>query len=299
MDFKSSIGIIDGHYLAHRALYSQSSNLTNSKGVPTGIIFTVLKMIYSYKDLAVDLIMVFDWGRPQFRKDLLPGYKQRESNPEKEKLYEVFNQSLVLLKEILPKMGIPVVTIKGWEGDDVIFRLSQNFIKEGKRTIVLSDDSDYSQFLNIGCEIYKPMKSTWFDKEDFKTSYGYESKYFVLAHAVTGTHNNVPGIKGIGKKTVAKIINQLKKPTVEELFLWAENEPEQRLNKKILENKDLIKRNIKLVDLNIIPLTVEETSTVFNEAKKQSTPDPLFIKEKFIEWEFKSLSNILIWVCYK
>ena len=303
-----SIAILDGHYQLHRSLYSKGSELTTSTGLPSGATYVFLKMLWNFKDLGQPIV-VFDApaARSKFRREIYPKYKDRtdeniteEKRLEREETSKLFNYGINTLKQILPKMGIPVVTLPEQEGDDVVYRLAEYFSAKGEQVWAVSDDKDYLQLMNLNnVKVFQPMKDAYWDKEKFSTDYGFDIKYFTLFKAMMGDDSDkIDGIPGIGDKTAAKIIKELQQPNLESLLNWA-NAGEKNLHTKIKENFQIVKRNLNLVDLSLMTLDLQDVITTYEKAKSETSYDVQFIVEQFKKYEFNTFSNWLTWVVHR
>ena len=297
--------VYDGSYFLHRAIAAQfDQKLTNHAGIFTGGSFGFIRMLFNRVKEGKPLV-VFDHSRPKFRTDLLPSYKQKdESNLRHEQklaraeLRNRVNLSIVQLKELLPKMGVPVVCVEGQEGDDIVYFTSLLLKNSGNEVEIVSDDTDYYGMCIDDLVIYRDLKKEHMTKADFFIRYGFSVDYYYLYLSLVGTHNSVPGIPGVGSKTAAKYMTLLENsklgPTVDNLFETLKKEKQGKTVGKVLSNRDIIERNLKLIDFRLNPLDRSLVVTSYLDAVKNTCIDVDFVTKKFDEYEFNSLNKILI-----
>src|SRR5690606_8528637 len=89
------------------------------------------------------LLLVFDTGKPSFRKELYPDYKaNRETAPE-----DLVKQ-FPLIQEAVDALGIPRISVDGFEADDVIATLAVKAGAEGREVTIISGDKDLMQLVD-------------------------------------------------------------------------------------------------------------------------------------------------------
>ena len=113
--------LIDGHSIANRAFYGLP-DLTNSNGEHTGAIFGFVNMMLKFiEDEKPDNFAVaFDVSAPTFRHKMFEAYK----GTRKPMLPELKEQ-IPRIQEMLKAMGVPVITLEGWEADDILGTLAR------------------------------------------------------------------------------------------------------------------------------------------------------------------------------
>ena len=290
--------LLDGSYQVNRSIYG-GATLRTSTGIFSGGVYIFLEMLYKLKLLG-NLTVCFDTGKSEYRKQIFPRYKaDRPERPED--IEYALTTTFSYLDRILPLMGVPVVRMQGWEGDDVLYRLSQFFCNQQQNVSIVTDDSDFFQFVNHGAIIYRSMKQEYITKEAFVEKFDFDPLFYTLYLAIKGTHNAVPGIRGFGGKTTIKVIKQLKipenKPIFASLPVWYSEGEEDKLKKKIRENFPMIKRNMMLVDLNYIPLTQEQVYFEYQRAKQQAVINTEEVSKIFQELEFRDAGKYMTFMC--
>jgi DNA polymerase-1 len=201
--------LIDGMALAYRAFFTFINNpLRNAKGENTSAIYgftnAVLKILNDEKP---DYIAVaFDTPEPTFRHTRFSDYKAT-----REKMPEEMGPQLPRLKELAEAMGIRVIEKPGFEADDIIGTLATVVSREGIDIYMVTADKDFMQLINDRIFIYNPIRKD--GKPEIAGTADVIAKFGVPANQVIeilglmgDTSDNIPGVKGIGEKTAAKLI---------------------------------------------------------------------------------------------
>ncbi|MEM6838924.1 MAG: 5'-3' exonuclease H3TH domain-containing protein, partial [Cyanobacteria bacterium P01_C01_bin.120] len=215
--------LVDGHSLAFRSYYAHTKGpeggLRTSTGIPTSVSYGFLKSLLDTIEAERPqyAAIAFDLDQPTFRHELADDYK--EGRPEAP---EDFREDVINLQDLLQTLGFCVVTAPGFEADDVIGTLSTLGKAEGYRVKILSGDQDLFQLIDEeqGLVSMLYLSSVFakgpgkgnareFQAEQVKEKLDILPSQVVDYKALCGdTSDNIPGVKGIGAKTAAKLLNQ-------------------------------------------------------------------------------------------
>ena len=215
--------LVDGHSLAFRSYYAHTKGpeggLRTSTGIPTSVSYGFLKSLLDTIEAERPqyAAIAFDLDQPTFRHELADDYK--EGRPEAP---EDFREDVINLQDLLQTLGFCVVTAPGFEADDVIGTLSTLGKAEGYRVKILSGDQDLFQLIDEeqGLVSMLYLSSVFakgpgkgnareFQAEQVKDKLDILPSQVVDYKALCGdTSDNIPGVKGIGAKTAAKLLNQ-------------------------------------------------------------------------------------------
>ncbi len=196
--------LLDGHSLTFKAYYAVRG-LTNPQGQPTGAVLGFLRMLLKLiDDLAPEyLAVVFDTGKPTFRKEIYADYKaNREAPPED------FGVQMGWIYQLLRAMGIATYEMEGLEADDLIATMAER-LKEHDRAIVISADKDLFQLVDERVTVLRPGLDELkrFDGAAVEEKLGVRPDQIVDWLALVGdSSDNIPGVPGIGAKTAAKLL---------------------------------------------------------------------------------------------
>ena len=215
--------IFDGSHALHRAICEPHLwEMKNTYGERTGGIYGVLQTIikesstYNYFP-----VVVFDGHLSERRLSIYPNYKRHADKQlllESEQLLteaeileqehrREYNYQREVLKELLPAFGIPVIHLEDWEGDDIIYALTQIT----KDSIVVSDDKDLIQLVYESperkCCVRRGMRNEFVDM-NYLAEHEMNINEFVACKAVVGdTSDNIPSAcYGVGEKTASGLL---------------------------------------------------------------------------------------------
>lgn len=115
------IAVIDGNSLMHRAYHAVPATMNAPDGTPTNAAFGFLSMFLKFYEMARPdaVVCAFDAGRPAFRH----GGARAVQSPAPPMDAELKAQFPVI-EHLLESMNVPVIRVKGWEGDDVLGTVS-------------------------------------------------------------------------------------------------------------------------------------------------------------------------------
>lgn len=202
--------IIDGHALAFRAFFGCSFPPSSPSGVPVNALYGFGSILVSFLERwDPDMVsFVFDSPGPKFRNEMYSEYKANRP-----KAPEDFIVQLPLIIDFIKCLGFPVLSIGGIEADDVIASLAISLSNDGNRVRIMSPDKDFCQILDEGdIVLTRPPAGKYCDYRDvdapsFRSEFGFAPPLMVDYLALLGDRaDNVPGVRGIGKKGALKLV---------------------------------------------------------------------------------------------
>jgi len=205
-----SLIIIDGYSLMYTSYFAgMHTELTSPSGeITSGTYIFVRTLLKILEQEDPDLLCVaVDGPGGNFRKDIYKDYKSNRRKEMPEGLLPQINR----MKEILEAMSFPIYYVSGFEADDVIGTITQKAIEEGNLFVTIcSKDKDLYQLLDKQLvEILDPYKNKTITSDKLVEKYGIEPFQFTDYLGFVGDPtDNIPGVKGIGPKTAAKLLLQ-------------------------------------------------------------------------------------------
>ena len=157
------------------------------------------------------------------------------------------------LFEYLNHMPVSQIMIEGIEADDIIAYVCNEML--GCEKVIISSDKDFIQKCDHETVLYRPIQKIVLNKKAVVEKYGISPSWFALARAIAGDKSdNLPGVGGVGLKTIAKrfpFFNELGRASCfYKLYTHCEeNAYKAKVYETILENKELIETNYKLMQL--------------------------------------------------
>lgn len=251
--------LIDGNSILFRAYYGVHSRLTRSDGTPTGAVYAFLNMMLPVFAAARPddiFVCVFDASRKTFRQDIYPEYKaNRDETPA-----DLITQS-VMVRRGLTEMGVPVLCIPNVEADDVIATLATRECKTADKTRIMTGDKDLMQLVSNCIFLYDGMKQKTIGRDEVIEKFGVPPERVVDVQSLMGdSSDNVPGVRGIGPKKAAELINEF--GTLDNLYANVDSIKNERTRNMLLLSRELayisrdlvtLKRDVDLSGLTLSP----------------------------------------------
>lgn len=199
--------LIDGNSLLFRAYYGVHSRLTRADGTPTGAVYGFMNMILPILGAAKPddtFVCVFDASRISFRQNIYPEYKANRTDTPADLIAQSF-----MVRECMAAIGMPVLCIPGVEADDVIATLARQFCDMHDKTRIITSDKDLMQLVSHCVFLYDGMKQTEIHEPQVLEKFGVHPDRVIDAQSLIGdSTDNVPGVRGIGPKKAAELINE-------------------------------------------------------------------------------------------
>jgi len=271
--------IVDAPGYVYRAFFALPP-MTRPDGTPIQAVYgfsnMILKLMDQYPD--DDIVVVFDAAGPTFREEIYAPYKaQREPPPPEMKV------QFPLVRRAAEAFDLPVVEVPGYEADDVIATLTRLARERGREVMIVSADKDLMQLVGPGVVMWHPIREQSIGPEEVRERFGVgpEKVRDVLALAGDPT-DNVPGVRGIGIKTAAQLVEEF--GSLEDILANLDRIRQPRRRQMLAEQADLARLSYELVKLNDhVPLPVSL------EDLRRRPPDPKKLLDFFRENAFRSL----------
>ncbi|MBI5016737.1 MAG: DNA polymerase I [Deltaproteobacteria bacterium] len=195
--------LVDGTNLLYRA-YHALQGFRTSTGVPTHAVYGFLTMILRVlrEQEPEDLAVVFDPPGPTQKHRLFAEYKaNREGTPDDLKV------QIPHVLRALDALGIPRLTIDGYEADDVLGSLVVRLTADGREVTIVTGDKDLCQLVGPRVRLLDTMKDRFTGPEEVLERFGVAPERVVDLLALTGDAvDNLPGVPGVGVKTAAGLL---------------------------------------------------------------------------------------------
>ena len=242
--------VLDGNSIANRAFYGIKL-LTTKDGRYTNAIYGFMNILLNLlRDNDPDEVAVaFDLKAPTFRHKMFDGYKAtRHGMPQ-----ELADQ-MPVLKELLADLGFAMVSLEGYEADDLLGTLSAAAAARGDDCLIATGDRDSLQLVNehvtvlLAATRMGRSETVVMDEAAVEEKYGVKPKQLIEVKSLMGdTSDNIPGVPGVGEKTALDLIRRFEsldgvyehiddkaiKPGVRAKL--AANEPSARMSRELAE----------------------------------------------------------------
>jgi DNA polymerase I len=277
--------LLDAMALIFRAYYALiNSPRVTTKGRNTNAQF-------GFTNALVDLInnqkpthmaVCFDTEAPTERHTDFSDYKANRQEAPEDLL-----SALPDIKAIVKGFNIPCIELDGYEADDVIGTLSKQASAAGYEVYMVTPDKDYGQLVDERVRIYKPPYQSGpveimgpkevCEKWNIKDV----SQVIDILGLMGDAVDNIPGIKGVGEKTAAKLLNEYQ--TLENVIANAEN-IKGALGEKVRAGKEAAIMSKKLATIiTSVPVEFHEENFRLKEWNSEA------LNEIFNYLEFRTL----------
>ena len=252
----------------------------NHIGGVTGFLKSVGYVTRKFKPSRV--YVIFDGkGGSKRRRDIYPDYKlgrkpltrlnrTYDMTTEKDE-QDLMRYELVIVAKALMKLPITTITLDHVEADDIISYIAQHVGENGGESIIYSTDKDFLQLVGDDIKVWNPVRKKTYIPEIVVEEYEIHPNNFLLYRALTGdTSDNLPGIKGLGMKTLLKIVPEFvtEQPlTFDDVIDAAENS-KLKVASRIVDEQESIKRNIKLMSLRSVMISDNNKMKILNKINR-------------------------------
>ena len=283
--------LVDGYALIYRAFFAMIARpLTTRHGENTSAAWGVTNFLLRLRERHHPgyLGWVNDRG-VSFRERLYPEYKATREKLDAE-LQQDFDRSLERIAQLLDAFRVPLITVEGFEADDVIGTLAARAAERDVATVIVSGDKDFYQLIGPRISLLNPGRSgpagveeQWVDESNASERLGVPPRQVVDYLALVGdSSDNVPGVKGIGEKTAVELLGRY--PDLDAVLAHAAEIPGKRAREALLAQGDAARLSRELVTIRCdVPVVLDL------DALRLKPVDGARLSELFTELEFRSL----------
>lgn len=201
--------VLDGYSVIYRSYFAFiRSPLRNPRGENSSAVFGFVRTLFSLlkQYQPAHFAVVMDSTVPTFRHEQYPEYKAtRDKTPDD------LHAQIPVIESILEALGVPMVRVERYEADDVMATLATACRDAGRACRVISGDKDLLQLVEDPVRVLKPGKNgiEEIDRAAVHREWGVWPEQILDYLSLIGdTADNVPGVKGIGAKTAAKLLEE-------------------------------------------------------------------------------------------
>jgi DNA polymerase-1 len=290
--------LIDSMSHIFRAFYAPLANraapLANSKGQVTQAVFIFTNML---RKLIQDekpkyIAAVFESKEKTFRHESFADYKAN-----REQMPDDLASQLPYIRRLCEAYKVPMITVTGYEADDVIGTLAVKAAERGLQAVIVSNDKDMCQLVRDPWIVSMRQNSQvvkrnvpvppieWCNEVWVEKKFGVPANKLVDLLGLMGDSiDNIPGAPGVGPKGAVQIIQQF--GSIEEALGRWEEIKNKRYRESLRDNSELIRKSRELAQIKTdidIELDLEQLTA--------QPPDRAAAYELFRELEFTNLTN--------
>ena len=267
-------------------------------------------------------IIVFDGkGGSRRRKDIYPEYKANRANKTAFNRYKEFasledeqdsmRRQFGGVIQYLNCLPITTLSIDNVEADDIMaYIVNEIYTDQKNRVTICSTDRDFLQLVNDRISVWSPIKKKMYTPSVMKEEFGFNStNYLVYRSFIGDKSDNIPGLKGVGPKSLVKyfpVFTEDREITIDELVEYANDvDKKYKVHTLVSENKELLELNYKLMQLKEVDINgnakmitqnrvqgdIDKLNTL--EFKKMFMADKMYTVIKDLDSWLKSSFNSL------
>ena len=212
----STLMAFDTSYLYFRAFFGVPSSFRSPDGRPVnavrGTLDFISRLVAQYEPDELACAWDDDW-RPQWRVDLVPSYKAHRlvtvDGVEVEDVDDDLTVQVPLIRAAIEASGIPIIGAAEHEADDVLGSLAR---QHDGRSLIVTGDRDLFQLVGEHTSIVYVArgvaKHELVTPEVLSAKYGLSGDRYVDFAVLRGDPSDgLPGVKGIGDKGAASLVN--------------------------------------------------------------------------------------------
>jgi DNA polymerase I len=285
--------LVDGYALIYRAFFALISRpLTTSRGENTsaawGVVNFLQRLIDTHRPEYVG--WVHDSGL-SFRHEQYPAYKATREKLGEE-LQSDFDRGMERIEELLQAFNVRVLSLDGYEADDVIGTLARQGVDAGVNVVIVSGDKDFYQLVRPGVWLLNPgrggpasVEETWVGMENASERLGVPPHHVTDYLALVGdSSDNIPGVKGIGDKTATALVSTY--GSLENILDHVGEITKKRPREALLAHESDARLSKELVTIHEdLAIPIELASLALAE------PDHARLRDLFVELEFHALAK--------
>lgn len=274
--------LLDGMALIYRAHFALSKNPRfTSGGLNTSAVmgFTNTLLEVLRKEKPTHIAVVFDTDAPTERHTEFEAYKaHRQAMPED------LAAAIPYVFKVIEGFNIPVITLDGFEADDIIGTLAKEGERRGFTVFCMTPDKDFAQLVSEQIFIYKParmgneMEILGVKEVLAKWEIDRVEQVIDILGLWGDAVDNIPGIPGIGEKTAKSLIRQY--GNMENIIANAhELKGKQRENIENFAAQGLVSKKLATIILDV-PIPFDEDALAL-EPPSRELLEPLFAELEF------------------
>ena len=201
---------IDGNSILNRAFYGIRA-LSTKDGRFTNGIYGFLTILMKLRDEVKPdgVAIAFDLKAPTFRHKMYDGYKANRHGMPPE-----LAQQLPVLKELLVALGYKIISLEGYEADDILGTVAE-MCKNGDECYIATGDRDSFQLIRDNVTVLLPHTKMGTTTTEIYTpariqeEYGVTPIQMIDIKALQGDASDcIPGVAGVGQKTAGDLIQK-------------------------------------------------------------------------------------------
>ncbi|MCP4004335.1 MAG: exodeoxyribonuclease IX [bacterium] len=204
MSRRPLVWILDAHYQIFRAYYSMP-DLRTPDGAAIGAFrgYTSALVKFLTKQAPTHVVAAYDHAMTSFRNELYESYKEGRTEAPEE-----LEPQFELCAQVTQALGIPVRQLERYEADDVIATLVGALVDQGADVMIITADKDLGALVCDRVALFDLKKEEASGVKEMEARMGVPPELIPDFLTLVGDSvDSIPGVKGIGAKTAAALLN--------------------------------------------------------------------------------------------
>lgn len=256
-------------FIANPAMSNQGQQIGGFVGF-----LTSLKLL-SERLTPKRVVVVWEGGGATRRRAIYKDYKSGRKPPKLNRYYEddipetPENQDnqIRLIIESLRNVPVQQIYVPDCEADDAIGYISK-YLFADEKIVIVSSDKDLYQLIDSRVTQWSPGQKKFITTADVKEKFGvYPCNMSLVRSFIGDPSDNIPGVEGAGFKTMIKrfpALSESESLTVQDVLDFAEKSESKKVKliQNICEQGDIVRRNWKLMHLDISNLSADQINKI-------------------------------------
>jgi DNA polymerase-1 len=201
-----TVYLVDASPYIFRAHFSLPDSLKSPAGARVGAVYGfaafLLKLIDAERPGHLGIAFDHDLTGSFFRNQLYPDYKSQRTAPPAELVAQLAD-----CQAMAAALGAATFIHDRYEADDLIAALCRQLTAAGHAVVVVTSDKDLAQLVGERVTLYDFGKGLRLGPAEVEASFGVRPDQIVDLLALAGDPvDNIPGVRGIGRKTAAELL---------------------------------------------------------------------------------------------
>ncbi len=276
--------LVDSHSLIYQVFHALPP-MTSPHGVEVGAVHGFLRdiatLLQQYSPTY--LICAFDASEDTFRNTLYPAYKAH-----REEMPEALRGQLGIIQDALKLLGIPILSVVGFEADDILATIAHRAQSHGARVLLVTSDKDCRQLITPRVSMLNLRKNELFTAKELMDVWAIRPDQVVDFQSMVGdSTDNVPGVHSIGPKAAQQLLQQF--GTLDAIYANIDKVPGDKKREKLLEH-----RQEAYLSRDLVRLRIDTPIAEGWESLQRQMPKTTELEELFRELGFRRLAETLL-----
>jgi len=228
------------------------------------------------------VIVIWEGGGSPRRRAIFPEYKSGRRPQRLNRYYEDIpdtyenrDYQLKLTIESLRHAPVQQIYVSDCEADDVIGYMCRHMFRNN-RIVVVSSDKDLYQLIDNNVVQWSPGQKKLITPEEVREKFGVWPTNMCLVRSFVGdSSDGIPGVVGAGFKTMSKrfpLLQEDQSLMLQDVLDEASRHSATKvqLYKNIVDQQDIVRRNWKLMHLDIANLSGDQIKKINDSVSSYS-----------------------------